>query len=485
VGTRTIRSIEVTKAITNAEQLLNSKKKEERLTVFARATIVALLEAVTILSNRLNLDSSNSSLPSSKDPLHRNPAKKKETETESKGERRKPGAQPGHPGTTLKKVTNPDVVETIHIDRRTIPKGSYETIKFETRQVFDINISMVVTEYQAEVVVDLQGNEYVATFPPGVTRPTQYGNHTKASSVYLSQYQLVPLERVKDYFEDQAGSEISKGSIAHFNVEASQKLDAFVEWAKNGLQKCAVAHSDETSINVGGKTIWLHSVSNSRLTLYHPDEKRGKEAMDRMGVLPLFTGTLCHDHWKPYFKYPCTHSLCNAHHLRELQWSVEFEDQSWAKDMKALLIEINDEKISLGSVSESNQVLFDNRYMHILTTGKLECPVTEKIKGEAGKARGRTQRSKSRNLLERLLKYKDETLRFMRDPDVPFTNNQGERDIRMTKVQQKISGCFRSIDGANTFCRIRSYISTCKKNGFSPTEALKLPFDGTLPAFVV
>ena len=202
-----------------------------------------------------------------------------------------------------------------------MPRGFYKTTGYETRQVFDINTSLFVKEYRAEIIEDEQGMEYVAKFPDGVTQAAQYGNLTKASAVYLSQYQLVPLDRVRDYFEDQAGIPISKGSIANFNVEASQKLDNFVDWAKQQLIGATLNHADETGINVGGKKIWLHNLSNSKVTLYYADEKRGREAMDRMGVLPLFAGILCHDHWKPYFQYSCTHVLCNAHHLRELEWS--------------------------------------------------------------------------------------------------------------------------------------------------------------------
>jgi transposase len=457
--------------VTDAELLL---KSEAPLSSEAKVTIQTLIDAVTLLSNRLGINSSNSSVPPSRDP---NRQRKK---SQSKGIQRNPGAQPGHSGSTLKRVDNPDEIEEIHIDRRTVPHGFYKTLGHETRQVFDINISLFVKEYQAEIIEDQQGAQYVAEFPKGVTQAAQYGNHTKASSVYLSQFQLVPLDRVRDYFQDQAGIPISKGSIANFNIEASQKLGKFEEWVKQQLTISPLNHADETGINVGGKKVWLHNLSNNKVTLFHADEKRGAEAMDRMGVLPLFTGVLCHDHWKPYFQYACTHSLCNAHHLRELEWCVEFEQQVWAEKMKDLLIEINDEKVKNCFVAEEQQAHFQRRYRTILTQGEAECPITEKPEGK----RGRTKKTKSRNLLERLQNFERETLRFMREPNVPFTNNQGENDLRMTKVQQKISGCFRSMDGAKNFCRIRSYIATCRKNGFNPTEALRLLFDGKLPTFV-
>jgi transposase len=466
-------SLNISQTVCDAEQLL---MREEQLSEPARVTIQSLIDAVTLLSNRLKTDSSNSSLPPSLDPNRPRHTKQRQ----SAGGKRKPGAQKGHKGTTLKRVSNPDETEDIHIDRRTVPRGFYQTTGYETRQVFDINITLFVKEYRAEIIEDERGEQYVATFPDGVTQSAQYGDHTKASAVYLSQYQLVPLDRVRDFFEDQASIPISKGSIANFNVEASGKLDTFVEWAKRQLAKSALNHSDETGINIGAKTAWLHNLSNDKVTLFHADEKRGKEAMDRMGVLPLFKGILLHDHWKPYFQYSCSHALCNAHHLRELEWCLDFEDQVWAGLMKALLIEINLQKVNSGFVSHASQERFEQRYRVILAQGQAECPIIDKAEG----TRGRTKKSKSRNLLERLQNFENETLRFMREMLVPFTNNQGERDLRMTKVQQKISGCFRSFHGANNFCRIRSYIATCIKNNCNPTDALRLLFEGKLPEFM-
>jgi len=464
--------INITQTVIDAQQLL---AREVRLSAADRATIQALIEAVTLLSTRLGTDSKNSNIPPSLDPNR--PRDKKR---QSPGEKRKPGAQPGHQGTTLARVSTPDETEDLHIDRRTVPKGFYKTVGYETRQVFDVLISLFVKEYRAEIIEDEFGEQWVAQFPEGVTQAAQYGNLTKASAVYLSQQQLIPLDRVRDYFEDQAGIPISKGSIANFNVEASQKLDTFEDWAKKRLIEASLNHGDETGINVGGKKIWLHSLSNSKVTLYHADERRGKEAMDAMGVLPFFNGILCHDHWKPYFKYACKHALCNAHHLRELEWCVDFEQQCWAGDMKNLLVEINTEKIKVGFITKEHQEAFQNKYRDILAKGERECPIPDKPEGK----RGRTKRSKSRNLLERLQNFEQETLRFMREVLVEFTNNQGERDLRMTKVQQKISGCFRSMDGAKVFCRIRSFLSTCRKNHVNPTEALRLLFEGKLPDFV-
>jgi transposase len=429
----------------------------------------ALIDLVTMLSNQLGINSQNSSKPPSQDP---NRERKVRT---AKGKKRKPGGQKGHKGSYLKPVENPTSVEDIQIDRRTLPSGQYHSAGFESRQVIDIEVSMTVTEYRAEILENEQGEQFVAEFPEGVTEPAQYGNMTKAHSVYMSQFQLVPLDRVEDHFKGQLGLPVSKGSISNWNALAYKKLEPFEEWAKRKLIGALCNHADETGINVGGKRLWLHNISNDKVTLFHPDEKRGQEAMDRMGILPFFNGILVHDHWMPYFGYGCLHSLCNAHHLRELQAAVEFENQAWAKKMQDLLIQMRDAVDQAGGALPAELAeRFRKRYRKLLREADRECPRNEKTR----------KQTKSRNLLERLRDCEAETLRFLENAIVPFTNNQGENDIRMTKVQQKISGCFRSMHGARIFCRIRSYLSTCRKHGIGPTQALKLLFDGEFPDFM-
>jgi transposase len=247
------------------------------------------------------------------------------------------------------------------------------------------------------------------------------------------------------------------------------------------LAAASLLHADETGINIGSKRHWLHCASSSQLTFFYPHAKRGTEAMDEAGILPTFRGILCHDHWKPYFRYDCLHALCNAHHLRELEYAFEQEGQAWAKAMKDLLIECNQAVDDAGGVLTNDAAeAFRKRYRNLLDEADKECPPPEEKSGR----RGRTKRSKSRNLLERLRDFEAEVLRFMVVKEVPFTNNQGENDIRMTKVHQKISGCFRSMEGAGMFCRIRSYLSTCRKQGVSATEAMRLLFDGKWPDFM-
>jgi transposase len=472
----TVGKIDITKALKNVKTLMEQDKSASPQ---LRAMMELLVVIINLLLGKLGLNSKNSSTPPSKDPKRPRGSKRK-----TKGEKRKPGGQFGHKGTNLQKVATPDRVETIEIDRRTIPAGKYTPIGFESRQVINIKISSEVTEYRAEILQDENGNQFVAEFPTGVTRPVQYGESVKAQAVYMSQQQLLPYDRIRDYFADQCRIPLSAGSVFNFNKEAYSLLETFENITKRQMIIQGLLNADETGINVNGKLIWLHSAGNDQWTLFYPHEKRGSEAMIAMGVLQHFRGVLCHDHWKPYFQFKCLHALCNAHHLRELERALEQDHQKWAKDMQELLLEINE------AVDKANGFLpdeaageFRNRYRNILAVGDCECPQPNPTLSK-GK-RGRVARSKSRNLLERLRDFEVETLRFMTDKLVPFTNNQSENDIRMTKVQQKISGCFRSLDGAKIFCRIRSYLSTCRKQGVAPTEALSLLFAGKLPDFIL
>ena len=220
-----------------------------------------------------------------------------------------------------------------------------------------------------------------------------------------------------------------------------------------------------------------------RWTSFHPHAKRGKEAMDDAGILPDYAGILCHDHWKPYYRYTqAKHALCNAHHLRELQRAFEQDEQLWAKTMQNFLLSLNAEVAghTIGMLTPDKVQHYRQRYRDILHEGEQTCPAPDKDTREPGQ-RGRLKRSQSRALLDRLREYEDDTLRFMENSHVPFTNNQGENDIRMTQVQQKISGCFRSMRGAQTFCTLRGYLSSCRKQDVSASEALTLLFKKQLP----
>jgi len=243
-------------------------------------------------------------------------------------------------------------------------------------------------------------------------------------------------------------------------------------------------HVDETGINVNGKRIWLHCAVNDRWTYFYPHEKRGAEAMNAIDILPNFSGTLIHDHWKPYYTYTaCEHALCNAHHIRELEWVTDnYPQYTWAKLMQALLIEINNavNQTEKNYLDEQSITTYRLHYSEIIKLGEQQMPLPPPAPNQT-KKKGREEKSKERNLLERLRDFEDDALRFMTVSYVQFTNNSGENAIRMTKVQQKISGCFRAMNGAKIFCRIRSYLLTAQKHNISPTEALQTLFKGKLP----
>ncbi len=432
-----------------------------------------LILIISLLCSRLKINSKNSSKPPSQDP-------NREKKPKSKSEK-KPGAQKGHKGTTLKKVDKPDHIIKLEVDRTKLPKGDYMQIDHQSRQVFDFKINVVVTEYQAEVLQGADGKKYVAPFPWNVKKAVQYGAGIKANAVYMNCFQMSSLTRIEDHFNDQLGLPVSKGSVYNFSREAYCVLDVFEDWVKKKLIESSLIHGDETGININGELHWLHGLCNDKLSLFHVDPKRGKDAMDRMGVLPNFNAVLCHDHWKPYFKYGCEHILCNAHHLRELTFAEEVEHQKWAGKLKELLLKTNEEVSKHGGKLSSRRAdKIKRQYRRILALGEIESPPAEKKEGK----RGRVKNTKSRNLLVRLRDYETETLRFMQEREVPFTNNQGENDLRMTKVKQKVSGCFRSMEGARIFARVRSYLNTCKKNGVKPTEALTLLFEGRMPEFI-
>ena len=469
-----IEKIDISETIDNAKKLL---AEEKNISPALKAIIEVLLLLVSILAGRALLNSGNSSKPPSSDPNRKKPEKR----TSDK----KKGGQLGRVGKNLAPIDTPDEIVEIAVDRNDLKSGKYQEAGHEARQVFDIRISRYVIEYRAQRLRGLDGKIYTAKFPEGVVAQVQYGNGIKAHSVYMSQFQLIPYDRINDHFAEQIKVPVSVGSIFNFNKEAYERLEDFERLVKQKLSSSALAHADETGINVGGKRIWLHNVSNDLWTHLYPHNNRGNEATDEIGILPEFKGILCHDHWKAYYAYQdCKHSLCNAHHLRELQAAIDIDKCEWAQKMQDLLKEMNikvDE--AGGALDKARADEYRLKYRAILTAGDQETPPPEPQKNKSGSEKKRAKRSKSRNLLERLRNFEDDVLRFMEDKLVPFTNNQGENDLRMTKVQQKISGCFRSIEGAKIFCRIRSYILTCQKHDVSITDAFKLLFEGKLPQF--
>jgi len=461
----TVAGINIDEAIKNMQSQLAADKT---VSPALKTSMNLLIMIVSLLLQRLTLNSSNSSLPPSTDKVPRRTRKIVPGKKKKKSD--KPvGGQQGHEGKTLEKFPEDRVDEVVELslDRRTLPNGvKFKSDGFESRQVIDVVLDFVVTEYQAEVLTDKNGNRFVADFPKHISKAVQYGSTVKALSTYLSQYQLLPYNRVQEMFENCFDLKISQGTIYNFNKEAYKRLEYFEEEIKQTLKEADVVNADETGIQIGDKNHWMHVLCTPKTTYFFPHEKRGQEAMKEMGILEEFNGVLCHDHWKPYFGMTKEHSLCNAHHLRELQWVIDFKGHKWAKAMKRFLNKTNDLATEAGGIlSGEDQQKRIIAYRKIISSGKNECPLIVRAKGSGNK---KIKQTKERNLLDRLDKFENDVLYFMRKRNVPFTNNQAERDIRMVKVHQKISGCFKPMAGARYFCRTRGYLLTKRKRGHSP-----------------
>jgi transposase len=299
--------------------------------------------------------------------------------------------------------------------------------------------------------------------------------------VYLRHQQLLPYGRTRAVLRDLVGCAVSEGTLATLTQEATERLAPVEELIAAALRAGPLLHNDETGLSVQGQRWWLHTASTARLTHYGVHPKRGTAATDAIGILPGFAGTSVHDGWTPYRQYPCRHALCNAHHLRELAWVEEQQGQAWAGEMATLLREIKaavDTTREAGqtSLSPRRRATFRARYTRLIAVGLAANPPPTVPEG-APQKRGRRKQSKAKNLLDRLQRI-DEVLAFMEDVAIPFDNNQAERDVRMVKVQQKVSGTFRSPAGAHAFARIRGYLSTLRKQGLPVLAALESVFHG-------
>ena len=452
------------------------------------ARVMELEERIKALEDRMAQDSHNSSKPPSSDEF---PKPKPKNLRKNTG--RNPGGQEGHKGHRLEPVEFPD--HMINIDVKECEQCGHRledvaAHKHERRQVFDLPpLKLEVTEHQAEIKQCPQcGHENKGTFPQELQGPVQYGLRMKSVMVYLSSYQAIPYGRLQELWRDLFSCLLSEGTLVNANEECAGHLVDAQQKIKDHMLESSVVHFDETGLRVEGKRSWLHVAGTQDATVYLTHPKRGQEAMDEMGILPRFQGTAVHDHWESYFAYTCDHALCNAHHLRELIFVSEQYHQSWAQEMIDCLLDI---KASVDKSKEANDSLapeeiaqFEERYDGILKKGYLANP-SSPLAEEAHQKRGRTKQSQPKNLLDRLQEDKKETLALMYDLNVPFDNNRGEQDVRMMKVQQKISGTFRSDEGADAFCRIRGYISTARKNAVNILEAIQAAFKGHLfiPSF--
>ncbi|MCK5904851.1 MAG: IS66 family transposase [Gammaproteobacteria bacterium] len=439
--------------------------------------------AIKELQAMLAKDSSNSGKPPSSDGYHKKKAEKR-TESQRKKGQNTTGGQKGHPGETLKSTAHPDKIE-IHLVECCEYCGhclkNEAVMGYEERQVFDIpSIHIEITAHHAEIkICPTCSLKNKGEFPLDTTEGAQYGKGVKAWASYFSVQHFIPLARVSQIFEDLIDRRVSEASVLKFCHQLAEKVAPATAAIKTQLQQADVVHFDESGLRVKGKLHWLHSASTERLTHYTVHQKRGQIAMDEAGILPHFIGTACHDHWKPYFNYEGSkHALCNAHHLRELTFIEKQYQQPFAPKMAGLLLEINQAKKAneIDSFTDAKKASYQKRYDHIVKQGfeaNPEKPPDPKKKPK----RGRTKQTPAHNLLKRLRDFSTEVLAFMHDFCVPFTNNLAEQDVRMIKVKQKVSGCFRTKVGAEVFVKNRGYISTARKNNENIFQAIHSAFD--------
>ena len=431
-------------------------------------------ELIQQLQDQVAKDSHNSGKPPSSDGL-----KKGKRKSLRRSGQRPRGGQRGHKGRTLMQVAEPDHVIVHRLTDCPHCQTELEAVaaqRHEKRQIFDIPPARIeVTEHQAEVKqcpgcgVCVKGE-----FPANVSQPTQYGLRLKAVACYLYSQQFIPLARIRELLTALYGDAPSEPVVLTAVRQLASRTQASLEQIRQHLIAAPVVHFDESGMRVAGRLRWLHVASTAKLTQYHVHDKRGHIGMRAGGILPHYKGVALHDYWRAYLKFSdCQHSFCNVHHLRDLAFIVEQYDQAWAAEMKRLLCDIKDE---VASTSARHTTLppdrlsdYEAAYDALIAQGFAANPSPPKTKP---RPIGRPKQAPPKNLLDRLHKHKAGVLAFMYDFRIPFDNNLVERDVRMIKVQQKVSGCFRTEDGAHIFCALRSYISTARKHGLNAIDAI-------------
>ena len=437
------------------------------------------------LQARLAKTSRNSSKPPSSDGY----GKVKRTESLRKAGNKPNGGQPGHDGQTLMASAPPDRTLTHEVPSWAHCQASLqgvEVVGYEERQRFDIPaIRIAVTAHRAQIkVCPACGRTNTGAFPAAVTHAVQYGPMVHTWASYFTNQHHIPVERTTEICADLVQHRVSEATVLKASEQVDRCIAPSTEAVKGMLRDAEVLHVDESGLRVTGTLHWLHVACTERLTSYEVHAKRGHEAIEDAEILGAFRGTAVHDHWKPYFTYDeCAHALCNAHHLRELGFIDKQYQQPWANDMAKLLLEI---KAAVAAPPEPAMSLappelaaFAKRYDAVVQAGFEANPARiPPPEGEVPK-RGRPKQPPPVNLLIRLRDFKEQVLACMADFRIPFDNNQGERDIRMVKVKQKVSGWFRTLEGAKRFGRIRGYISTARKNAKNVFEAIRDAFDGS------
>jgi transposase len=474
--------------MTPEEELLQlrqeNKELHERLAQ-RDALIAHLQQRMQVLEERLAKDSHNSHLPPSSDRFVRQPKSLR------KKSGKKAGGQEGHPGTTLAWHACPDEV-IVHAvsccDHCQYDLQAVKPLQIERRQVLDVPAPrLLVQEHQAErKQCPFCQQITAAPFPAGVEAPIQYGMRLGAIGVYLVQQQLLPWARACEVLADLVGVQISEGTLASLIERCAQNLGEVEEQIKEALVQAEVLHQDETGLYVNGARYWMHVACTAHLTHYAIHRKRGKEALDAIGILSRFQGTSVHDGWRSYFLYTCMHALCLVHLLRELTFLAEEQRLEWAADLKALLLDMKEateqaREQGLTTLHPLEVADWQAQFMALLAHADATTPTAQAPPG----TKGRAKQSAARNLLDRLIRDQEAVLAFLHRLVVPFDNNQAERDVRMVKVQQKVSGSFRSEAGATAFCRIRGYLSTLRKQGLDLLVSLEATLCGhpILPSF--
>jgi transposase len=449
---------------------------ELEVLVAVQASRISELEAVVAeLRARLDQNSSNSSKPPSSDGYAKPTAEKDRSLRRRSG--RKPGGQSGHAGHRLERREDPDRAVVHPVERCESCERNLSgapIVESQCRQVFDLPEmpALECVEHWIQKRRCECGYLTSSSFPAGVTAPTCYGPRIRALGIYLVSYQHLPYERAAEILSDWAHAPISVGTLQAFVAQGAEGLDEFLEEIRRQLSGAEVAHFDETGGRIDGRLGWIHSASTETLTLLTAHRKRGVEAMDDAGVLPAFRGIAVHDGWAPYRNFEdALHALCGAHHLRELI-GVEEQGQAWALGMSCLLLDIKDsvdraKRIGRKRFLAKTLAELHASYRAVIALGYEENPgLVNRPDG------GQSKRTKAQNLLLRLDQREREVLRFAHDFRVPFDNNLSERDLRMIKLQQKISGCWRTTTGAERFLAIRSYLSTARKQGQRPIDVL-------------
>ena len=460
-------------------------EEQSRLMQQMQTHIGSLMQQVQALQERQAKDSHNSGLPPSSDRFTRKPKSLR------KKSEKKSGGQAGHQGTSLTWSSLPDEIieqgveqcEACHHDLRAVA-----ACHVERRQVHDVPPPrQLVQEYRAHQKRCPECHHITAArFPQEVAAPIQYGPTIGAVAVYLVQQQLLPLARAAEVMGDLLGVQMSEGTICSLIQRCATNLTDIEQHIKAALVKAEVIHQDETGLYVQGKRSWMHTTSTATLTHYHVDASRGHEALAAIGILPNFTGISIHDRWRSYFLYECEHALCIVHLLRELVFLAEEQHAVWAADLKALLLDMKTATEQARAEGKRwlhplEVVAWEAAFLRLLDEGDR---LTPRATAPAG-TKGRCPQSAARNLLDSLRVHQQAVFCFLEDLRVDFDNNLAERDLRMIKVQQKVSGCFRSLAGAQAFSRIRGYLSTLRKQGLPLLSALQSTLYGhpVLPSF--